>query len=365
MELRLALRIVHRQLHAGLLGEVARDFGKGLALDVHQEREDVARRLAPEAVVEAATRVHVEGRRLFVVKRAKAPEAVAGLLERDVVADDVCDGGAVADLSNLVFGNHRRVSPMCQRSVDFACFLASAARRCSCGAMAHARASLRQILWVYALVCVAVLAVTRLEPIASVGQYVHLVVAAIFLLTAIRLTRGDPAHFGVALGGLLEPATDDRPAGPLGLFDLGRAIRDALPSAAKELGVAIGVAAVVFPLYAVGFYWWNQPPEAFAGAPSHIASFVLAQLIVVALPEEAFFRGYLQTALSDLTKKRLRVLGVELAPGAWVLQAACLPRSTSWSSPTLHASRSFSRRFSSGGPELGAAGSAQPSRSTR
>jgi membrane protease YdiL (CAAX protease family) len=29
-----------------------------------------------------------------------------------------------------------------------------------------------------------------------------------------------------------------------------------------------------------------------------------------------------QTALSDLTTKRLRVLGVELAPSAWVLQAA-------------------------------------------
>ena len=113
--------------------------GKVLPFDMHQEREDVARRLAPKAVVEAAIRVHVKGRGLFVVKRAQAPEAVAGLLERDVVADDVCDGGTFADFSNLVFGNHRRAS------VGFACFLASAARPCSCGAMAHAaRASLRQ-----------------------------------------------------------------------------------------------------------------------------------------------------------------------------------------------------------------------------
>jgi len=42
---------------------------------------------------------------------------------------------------------------------------------------------------------------------------------------------------------------------------------------------------------------------------------------VVALPEEAFFRGYLQTALSDLQKTRRRILGVELAPLAWLLQA--------------------------------------------
>jgi hypothetical protein len=189
--------------------------------------------------------------------------------------------------------------------------------------MAPTRPSLRQILRVYALVCVAVFAVTRLEPLAVMGQYVHLAVAAVFLLTAIRLTRGDPAHYGVALGGLLEPATDDRPVGPLGLFDLGRAIRKALPSAARELGVATGIGAVVFPLYAIGFYWWNEPAGNFSLAlPPNVASFVLAQLIVVALPEEAFFRGYLQTALTDLTKKRQRLFRVELALGAWVLQAA-------------------------------------------
>jgi membrane protease YdiL (CAAX protease family) len=189
--------------------------------------------------------------------------------------------------------------------------------------MAHARASLRQILRVYALVCVAVFAVTRLEPLAVVGQYVHLAVAAVFLLTAIRLTRGDTAHYGVALGGLLEPATDDRPVGPLGLFDLCRAIRKALPSAARELGVATGIGAVVFPLYAIGFYWWNEPAGSFSLAlPPNVAGFVLAQLIIVALPEEAFFRGYLQTALTDLTTKRQRVFGVELALRAWLLQAA-------------------------------------------
>ena len=189
--------------------------------------------------------------------------------------------------------------------------------------MAPARASLRQILWVYALVCAAVFAVTRLEPLAVVGQYAYLAVAAIFLLTSIRLTRRDPAHYGVALGGLLEPADDDRMAGPFGLFDLGRAIRQALPSAVKELGVAVGIGAVVFPLYAVGFYWWNQPATEFSlSLPPSIASFIAAQLILIALPEEAFFRGFLQTALSDLTPRRLRVLGVELAPGAWLLQAA-------------------------------------------
>ncbi len=174
----------------------------------------------------------------------------------------------------------------------------------------------------YALVSASVFAVTRLESIDVLGRYVHLAVAAIFVVSSIRLTRSDPSHFGLALGGLLEPPVDEQAAGPLGLFDLGRAIRHALPSAAVELGVAFGIAAVVFPLYAVGFYWWTQPVGAFTlTLPPNATSFVLAQLIVVGLPEEAFFRGYLQTALSDLEERRLNVLGVKLAPRAWVFQA--------------------------------------------
>ena len=189
--------------------------------------------------------------------------------------------------------------------------------------MHHARASLRQILGVYALVCVAVFGVTRLQGVAGIGQYVHLIVAALFLLTAIRMTRHAPADYGVALGGLLTPSDDERPAGPIGLFDLGRAVVSATPSAARELGVAAAVGAIVFPLYAAGYYWWWEPTRTFAlTLPPHLANLALTQLIVVALPEEAFFRGYVQTALTDLAKRRVSVLGVELAPGAWLLQAA-------------------------------------------
>lgn len=188
--------------------------------------------------------------------------------------------------------------------------------------MARARAPLRGVLSTYMIVSVAVFGVTQLEALPGIGRYVHLVVAAIFLLTSMRLSRDDPTHYGVGLEGVLEPATNDRPEGPLGLFGLGRAIRRALPSAAIETGVAVGIAALVFPLYALGYYWWNQPTQDFSlTLPPAIMSFALAQLVVVALPEEAFFRGYLQTALTDLESNRVRLLGVELAPGAWVLQA--------------------------------------------
>ena len=190
------------------------------------------------------------------------------------------------------------------------------------GAVADAPSSPTRALSAYVLVCAAVFVATRFEDAPVVGPYVHLVVAAIFLFTALRLTRDDPAHYGVALAGLLEPASDDRSAGPLGLFDLARATRRALPSALRELGVALAVAAVVFPLYAIGYRWWTGPESFSLGLPPELASLVLAQLVVVALPEEAFFRGYLQTSLGDAETRRARILGVELAPGAWVLQAA-------------------------------------------
>ena len=188
--------------------------------------------------------------------------------------------------------------------------------------MPSTRTPIRRILGVYAAVCVGVFGVTRLQPVPGIGSYVHLVVAAIFLLTAIRLTRSDPAHYGVALGGVMEPATDDRPVGPLGLFDLWRALLRAFPSAAVETLVAFAIAAVVFPFYTLGYYWWHQPAADFSlTLPPGFASFALAQLIVVALPEETFFRGYLQSSLGDLENGRIRLLGVELAPGAWLFQA--------------------------------------------
>lgn len=180
-----------------------------------------------------------------------------------------------------------------------------------------------QILWVYALVSTGVFAVTRLQSEEGFGRYVSVLVAAIFLLSAIGLTREDPAHYGMALGGLLEPPHDDRSVGPLGLLDLGRALRRAAPSALVELGIASAIATIVFPLYAVGYWWWTQPSHDPAlHLPPGLVSLAMTQIIVVALPEESFFRGYLQTALQDLEARRWRILGVSVAPAAWLLQAA-------------------------------------------
>jgi membrane protease YdiL (CAAX protease family) len=44
----------------------------------------------------------------------------------------------------------------------------------------------------------------------------------------------------------------------------------------------------------------------------------MGQLLLIALPEEAFYRGYLQTRLDDAWTPRWRVLGATLGPGVLV-----------------------------------------------
>jgi membrane protease YdiL (CAAX protease family) len=49
-----------------------------------------------------------------------------------------------------------------------------------------------------------------------------------------------------------------------------------------------------------------------------VADEALGQFLVIALPEEAFYRGYLQTSLDDAWPPRLRILGAQLGPGVLV-----------------------------------------------
>jgi len=186
-----------------------------------------------------------------------------------------------------------------------------------------------EALVVFCLAALATAGITRLgDALPGLEGYVHLLVGGVFLVAAVKLAqreRGGMHRHGIALAGLLTPPDpdDERPAGPLGLYDLGRALRDALPHGAREAGVALAAAAVVFPPFVVGFWWWYAPTRAFAPSwPEDLGSFALTQLLVVALPEEAFFRGYVQTRLHDRWPPTRTILGARLDLRAWVLQAA-------------------------------------------
>jgi len=198
------------------------------------------------------------------------------------------------------------------------------------------RSPLREVGVVYLVVAGLTFGITRLRDIPPATDYVHLLVAALFLLVALKLAQREPGgmrRHGIDLAGLLSPPEEEdadasgaqRPAGPLGLLDLLRAVRDAMPAAIREGTVAMVVALAIFPAFALGFALYHQPERPFVWPPQELgdfASFVATQLVVVALPEEALFRGWFQTRLGDAFPRTHRLLGTDVSIPALVGQAA-------------------------------------------
>jgi membrane protease YdiL (CAAX protease family) len=115
------------------------------------------------------------------------------------------------------------------------------------------------------------------------------------------------AH-GLSLGGLLEPTR----------LDLRRLVRSALVAT----GWALLMMAVTFPAFTLAYRaWWHPRLPFVLRLPPSVLDDIAGQLVVIALPEEAFFRGYLQTSLDRVWAPRWRILGATLGPG-WILSAA-------------------------------------------
>ena len=191
------------------------------------------------------------------------------------------------------------------------------------------RSPVREVLLVFAATTLGAAIATRLPALVpGVDGYEHLLVAGLFLVAAIKLAQREPGgmrRHGIDLAGLLQPPDPDdaRDEGPFGGYDLARAVRRAMPAAIREGGIAVAIAALVFPPFVVGFAWWHGPTRDFAFTlPDDLAAFALTQLLVVALPEEALFRGWIQTRLHDRWPPERRVLGVALDWRVWILQAA-------------------------------------------
>jgi membrane protease YdiL (CAAX protease family) len=116
------------------------------------------------------------------------------------------------------------------------------------------------------------------------------------------------ARYGLSFAGLFEPE-------PL---SLSRILRDA----AAATRWAFGAAVVFLPPFWFGFVWWWRIRVPFHGARVNaLGNDFLGQLLVIALPEEAFYRGYLQSSLDEVWRPRWRVLGAEVGPGLLVASA--------------------------------------------
>jgi hypothetical protein len=138
-------------------------------------------------------------------------------------------------------------------------------------------------------------------------KYVATFVGLVFLGAVWRLvwTKDDATvrDHGLQLGGLLlhEPVV----------------ISSVLREGARAAAWALGCAIAIFGPYYFGWRYWWHPHHTFSldFRPLDFGNDVLGQLLLVALPEEAFYRGYLQTELDKALPPRVRILGAKLGPG--------------------------------------------------
>jgi membrane protease YdiL (CAAX protease family) len=155
------------------------------------------------------------------------------------------------------------------------------------------------------------LVVTALSRFAPERYSATAVGVAFLAATWFLVLRGDEATIrdhGLSLGGILEP----RP------IEMKRVLRDAGHAALH----VIPLVAIVFPLFWLGyrFYWQTRSGFHFR-LPDAPLDAIAGQFVVIALPEEAFFRGYLQTELEAAWPLKVKVLGAELGLG-WLVSAA-------------------------------------------
>jgi membrane protease YdiL (CAAX protease family) len=159
----------------------------------------------------------------------------------------------------------------------------------------------------------AVTAVVTLLSYLVPAQHAASAVGLAFLgctyFLALRDDDTDNARrFGLSLGGLLDRE-------PL-------SARSLVASAGRELGFALGLAAAIFPLFWIGYAYWWSPILPFRPAPlGGLADEALGQFLVIALPEEAFYRGYLQTRLDEALPPRGALLGTPLGLGVVLTSA--------------------------------------------
>ncbi len=164
--------------------------------------------------------------------------------------------------------------------------------------------------------------------------------AAVTLVVTAASTFAPPHWIASAVGAIFLGATwllvfrrDDDTVRRAGVAFAGLVLPEPLDARyiARELAVALSwsllLAVCFFAPFYVGFrayahFVWHAHPVGWSLA--HLAltpNDILGQIALIALPEEVFYRGYLQTRLDDAWPPRLRVLGATVGPSVLVTSA--------------------------------------------
>lgn len=175
--------------------------------------------------------------------------------------------------------------------------------RGSADAGAVARGGVRRPIGVALVTTALVTALSYAAPEVHAASAVGLAFLAVTYILTLRRGDGEAARkYGLSLGGLFDPE-------PIEWKRL-------LGAAARELGFVLLLCAVVFPPFWAAWVAWWSPRGSFH--PPSLAGFAddaLGQFLVIALPEEAFYRGYLQTTLDESWPPRLSLLGTRIGWG--------------------------------------------------
>jgi uncharacterized protein len=125
-------------------------------------------------------------------------------------------------------------------------------------------------------------------------------VGATYLLV-LRQDAENIRHHALGLGGVFEPVPLDA--------------RRLLGAFALSLRWALACAVLFFPAFWAGFVAWWDPVRRFEWPPAPGVGLVLTQILGIAVPEEMFYRGYVQTSLDDATRWRFQLFGARLGWG--------------------------------------------------
>jgi membrane protease YdiL (CAAX protease family) len=137
-------------------------------------------------------------------------------------------------------------------------------------------------------------------------RFVATAVAAVFLAATWafvwRLDDKRVVASGLPLGGIGLPGTLAKP--------------ELLRSVVKAIGWAALFAAVTFVPFYFGWqkYWHPHGTFRLRVNELELLNEVAGQLVIIALPEEAFYRGYLQSRLDDALPWKARILGAAIGP---------------------------------------------------
>ena len=155
----------------------------------------------------------------------------------------------------------------------------------------------RRVITVTFIVTIVATLTSYLAPPAWTATLVGGVFFAATHLLVLRSDGATVGAYGLALGGLFE-------RNPLDPRRIGRDV-------AHATGWALGAFALIALPFFYGFRPWfglRSPWSWRAALPDLDA--ILGQLLVIALPEEAFYRGYVQSGLERRWGRSIRVLGM-------------------------------------------------------